>query len=171
MKEYTQLLADDPAWAPRAQALAAQVRDISQLLAELEPVAERHPFPAHVAYHDACHLSHAQGIRSAPRELLRAVPELELQEISDPEICCGSAGVYNLLQPGAARELGDRKAGNVLATGAELLVSANPGCAMQIATAVERRGERLAQAHLIEVLDASIRGFGPASLQATGAGR
>jgi glycolate oxidase iron-sulfur subunit len=114
-----------------------------------------------VAYHDACHLRHAQGIRDAPRRLLAAVPDLELREIADGEICCGSAGVYNLLQPRAARDLGDRKARRVAATGAQVLVSANPGCAMQIAAGLRRAGRSVPVAHLAEVLDASIRGTGP----------
>ena len=88
-----------------------------------------------VAYHDACHLAHAQGIRAQPRSLLRGIPGLELREIADPEICCGSAGIWNVLNPEPAAALGDRKAANVLATGAQLLVTANPGCLMQVAAA------------------------------------
>jgi glycolate oxidase iron-sulfur subunit len=145
MKEYGELGVDSP-----------PVRDLSEFLVELGPVATRHPVPVTVAYHDACHLSHAQRIRSQPRQLLAAVPELALREIPDGEICCGSAGVYNLLQPAAARELGDRKAAGVAATGAELLVSANPGCAMQIAAALRRAGAPLPVAHVAEVLDASL---------------
>jgi glycolate oxidase iron-sulfur subunit len=159
LKEYPHLLRDDPEYAERARRFSGRVRDVSELLAELGPVAERHPLPVTVAYHDACHLSHGQGIRSQPRELLAAIPGLELREINRGELCCGSAGVYNLLQPQAAQELGDRKAENVLATGASLLVSANPGCSMQIRTALDRRGTRLAMAHTVQVLDASIRGL------------
>ncbi|GAA4619905.1 glycolate oxidase subunit GlcF [Saccharopolyspora hordei] len=164
LKEYPRLLQDDPEYAAKAEKFSAQVRDIAELLVELGPVAERHPLPVEVAYHDACHLSHGQGIRSQPRELLRAIPGLELREINRGELCCGSAGVYNLLQPEPARELGDRKAENVLATGARLLVTANPGCSMQIRTALERRGEQLAMAHTVQVLDASIRGLGVEAL-------
>jgi glycolate oxidase iron-sulfur subunit len=164
MKEYAELLADDPAYAERARHFAESVRDVSELLAELGPVAVRHPLPLTVAYHDACHLAHAQGIRRAPRDLLVAVPGLELREIADPDICCGSAGVYNLLNPEAAGELGDRKARAVLATGAELLVTANPGCLMQVASSVSRQGGRIGLAHTVEVLDASLRGRTPAQL-------
>ncbi|RCW45295.1 glycolate oxidase iron-sulfur subunit [Halopolyspora algeriensis] len=164
LKEYPRLLADDPDHAERAERFSARVRDISELLGELGTVAERHPLPAKVAYHDACHLSHGQGIRTQPRELLRAVPGLELREINRGELCCGSAGVYNLLQPRAAAELGDRKADNVLATDADMLVTANPGCSMQIRTALERREKELAMAHTVEVLDASIRGLGVEAL-------
>jgi len=158
MKDYGRLLAADPEWAERAAAFSAKCRDVSEILAELGPVAPRHPVPAVAAYHDACHLGHAQGIRAQPRQLLAGIPELELREIADPEICCGSAGVYNLIKPEPARELGDRKAANVAATGSDLLVTANPGCLMQVASALRRRGETIRLAHTVEVLDASIRG-------------
>lgn len=167
MKEYRALLADDPEWAGRAEALSSKTRDLAEFLDELGPRAERRPLPVTIAYHDACHLAHAQGVRSQPRALLAGIPELTVKEIADPEICCGSAGTYNLLQPRAAAELGERKAANVAATGAELLVAANPGCSMQIATALERRGLRLPVAHTAEVLDASLRGTPAAELLAT----
>ena len=147
-----------PAWAARAAAMSAKVRDFSEFLAELGPVAERHPLRATAAYHDACHLGHAQRITQEPRELLRAIPELTLVELADAGTCCGSAGVYNLLQPEAAAELGARKADAVRASGAPLLISANPGCSLQIAAALEARGETIAVAHTAQVLDASIRG-------------
>jgi glycolate oxidase iron-sulfur subunit len=158
MKEYGRLLADDPAWAQRAAEFAAKCRDVSELLVELGPVATRHPLPIIAAYHDACHLSHAQGVRSQPRELLAAIPGLDLREIPEADICCGSAGIYNLVNPEPARELGERKAANVRSTGASLLVTANPGCLMQIDSALRREGQPVALAHTIEVLDASIRG-------------
>ncbi|MQA94176.1 MAG: 4Fe-4S dicluster domain-containing protein [Streptosporangiales bacterium] len=159
MKEYAELLADDPVWAPRAAALAKRTRDLAEFLAELGPEAVRYPLPLSVAYHDACHLAHAQGIRAQPRALLTGIPELTVAEIPDAEICCGSAGVYNLLQPEAASDLGDRKAANVLSTGAELLVAANPGCTLQIAQAVQRTGRDIKVAHTAQVLDASLRGL------------
>ena len=158
MKEYADLLADDPAYAERAARFAASVRDVSELLAELGTVATRHPLEVSIAYHDACHLAHAQGVRSQPRALLREIPGLQLREIADPEICCGSAGIWNVLNPEPARELGDRKAQNIAATGAELLVTANPGCLMQVASSLQRQGTRIGLAHTVEVLDASIRG-------------
>ena len=162
MKEYADLLADDPGYAQRAATFAAAVRDISEILVELGPVAPRHPLELSVAYHDACHLAHAQGIRVQPRALLRDIPGLELREIADAEICCGSAGIYNILNPEPARELGNRKAANIVATGASLLVTANPGCLMQVAGGLERAGSSIAMAHTVEVLDASIRAL-PAS--------
>jgi glycolate oxidase iron-sulfur subunit len=184
MKEYGALLAAPPAaghdgtgqddamagWAARAAAFSGRVRDLSEFLAELYgqsggPQAERHELPVRVAYHDACHLAHAQRIRQQPRELLQAIPGLELAEVGDGATCCGSAGVYNLLQPEAARELGVRKAAAVRATGASLVVSANPGCSLQIAAALAGTdGTAPGVAHIAEVLDASIRGLPAAAL-------
>ncbi len=158
MKEYAHLLREDPHYAQRAQSFVDRTRDVSELLVELGPVAPRHPLDVTIAYHDACHLGHAQGIRSQPRELLRAIPGLTLTEIAEADLCCGSAGVYNLLNPEPATELGDRKARNVLATGASVLVTANPGCLMQIAASTRRLGKHVALAHTVTVLDASIRG-------------
>jgi glycolate oxidase iron-sulfur subunit len=160
LKDYAELLAGDSLYSARAAALAARVRDLSEILVELGPVAPRHPLPISVAYHDACHLAHAQGVRIQPRKLLNAIPGLVLREIADPEICCGSAGVWNVLNPAPARELGDRKAHDVLATGADLLVTANPGCLMQVAAGVRRAGGTIGLAHTAQVLDASIRGVG-----------
>ncbi|HEX6450882.1 MAG TPA: heterodisulfide reductase-related iron-sulfur binding cluster [Trebonia sp.] len=148
-------------WVARAEALSAQVKDLSEFLAELGPVATRHPVPVKAAYHDACHLGHAQRITAQPRSLLRGIPELELTELPDAGTCCGSAGVYNLLQPEAARELGARKADAVLASGASLVISANPGCTLQISAELASRGISLATAHTAEILDASIRGTSP----------
>ena len=158
MKEYERLFADSPDWARRAAALSAKVRDLAEFLDALGPVARRHPVPARAAYHDACHLGHAQRITAAPRALLRDIPELELVELSDAGLCCGSAGVYNLLQPEAARELGARKADSVAASGASLLISANPGCTLQISSSLAARGIELRTAHTAEILDASING-------------
>jgi len=163
MKEYERLLAGadgaDSGWAERASALSGKVRDFSEFLAELGPAAARNPLPVTAAYQDACHLGHAQRITRQPRELLRAIPGLTLVELPDAGTCCGSAGVYNLLQPEAASELGARKAQAVLDAGAPLLVSANPGCSLQIAAALADRGEQVALAHVAEMLDASLRGL------------
>ena len=159
MKEYERLLSGEgDGWAERAAEMSGKVRDLAEFLAELGPVAPRHPLPVTAAYHDACHLAHAQRITRQPRELLRAIPGLNLVEVPDAGTCCGSAGVYNLLQPEAASELGARKAESVLATGVPLLISANPGCSLQIASALADRGEHITVAHTAEVLDASIRG-------------
>ena len=129
------------------------------MLCELEPVAPRSPVPLRVAYHDACHLRHAQGIFREPRQVLSGVPGLEIAEIAEASLCCGSAGVYNLLQPEPAEQLGDRKVANLLETQAKAVVSANPGCLLQLMSGLRRRGVKAMPAfHMVELLDASIRG-------------
>lgn len=167
MKDYGHLLDNDPIWADRARLFSVKVRDVSELLAEVDFIAERHALPLRLAYHDACHLAHAQGIRSQPRELLRSVPGLELLEPPEWEVCCGSAGVYNILQPEAAGRLGRRKAENLLSTGAEAIASANPGCTLQIAAHLEEMGSPLPIYHPMQILDASIRGIRLRVRQAT----
>ncbi|HKP90764.1 MAG TPA: (Fe-S)-binding protein, partial [Thermoleophilaceae bacterium] len=158
MKDYGHLLRDDPEWAERAAAFSARVRDVSELLSGGAPRAPRHPLPMRVAYHDACHLAHAQAVRSEPRGLLRDIPGLELVEPADWEICCGSAGIWNLVNPEPAAELGRRKARNLLDTGADTVAAGNPGCALQIALHAERLGRELRVVHPVELLDMSIRG-------------
>jgi glycolate oxidase iron-sulfur subunit len=165
MKEYADLLAGDPEWADRAAGLSGRVRDFSEFLTELGPAAPRAELALNIAYHDACHLGYAQRITAQPRSLLRSIPGVTLTELGDGGTCCGSAGIYNLVQPEAAAELGARKARAVRAAGADLLVSANPGCALQIAQALAADGApALPMAHVAEVLDASIRGRTAASL-------
>jgi glycolate oxidase iron-sulfur subunit len=161
VKEYGHLLRDDPQYAARARAFAAKCRDVSEFLAELAPRATRHPLRLRVAYHDACHLQHAQAVRAQPRALLKRIPQLELLEIPEAAICCGSAGIYNLVQPEAAAELGDRKAGHVASLKADMVVSGNPGCMLQLQSALARTGPKLPVRHIVELLDASIRGVSP----------
>ncbi len=163
MKEYGYLLRDDPVYAAKAERFSAMVRDISELLAELPPVAPRLPIPLRVAYHDACHLAHAQGVRIQPRTVLGAIPGLTVLNIPEAEICCGSAGIYNLVQPAAADDLGARKARNILATEPELIATANPGCLLQVGAALTRLGETVPIVHPIELVDASIRGVIPST--------
>jgi glycolate oxidase iron-sulfur subunit len=165
LKEYGELFADDPQWAARAAALSAKVRDVSELLVELgEPRAARHRIQARVTYHDACHLAHGQGVRAQPRALLQAIPGLELVSPAEGEICCGSAGIYNLVQPEPAAQLGDRKAKHVAATAPDIVATANPGCTLQIATAARRLGHTWPVLHPVELIDASIRNVDPRSL-------
>jgi glycolate oxidase iron-sulfur subunit len=161
MKEYALLLADQAGYEGDADWFASHTRDLSELLVSVGSRAPRHPVNMRVAYHDACHLAHAQGIRAQPRALLQEIPGLQLSEIQD-EFCCGSAGIYNLVQPDAATELGDRKAAAVVATGAEIMVSTNPGCLMQVKSALRRSGSSIRTAHLAEILDLSVSGDGPA---------
>lgn len=172
MKEYGHLLRDDPAWAARAAAFSAKCRDISEILCELEPQAPRHPLKLRVAWHDACHLRHAQGVHEQPRRLLAGIPELEVAEIPEGSLCCGSAGVFNLLQPETADELGRRKVDNLLTTNAEAVASANPGCLLQLTRELRQRSiQPIPTFHLVEILDASIRGTPVQDLLSLPAGR
>jgi len=158
MKDYVHLFADDPAWAERAKALSERSRDVMELLGSVEQRQPRNPVSLRLAYHDACHLAHAQGVRSQPRALLSSIPGIELVEPKEWEICCGSAGIYNLLQPDAAKQLGERKADNLLATGADAIAAGNPGCALQIAGHLRARGREMPIHHPVQLLDASISG-------------
>ncbi|WP_232662364.1 (Fe-S)-binding protein [Pseudonocardia sp. TRM90224] len=155
MKEYGHLLADDPAWAERAAAFSAKVRDVHEVLAEGEPRASRHPVRGRVAYHDACHLGHAQKVRAQPRAVLRSIPGVELVDLPEAELCCGSAGIYNMIAPDAAAELGARKAENVRSVTPDVIVTANPGCLLQIG---KHLGKDIPLLHPVQLLDASIRG-------------
>ncbi len=157
VKEYGHLLRDDPQYAERAQRFAAKCRDISEVLTELEPRSKRHPLKLRVAFHDSCHLQHAQGVHSQPRALLSSIPGLELEEIAESAICCGSAGIYNLVQPDAARSLGDRKAELVSQLGADVVATGNPGCMLQLQSALSRRHLKTPVVHSIQLLDASLR--------------
>lgn len=145
MKDYGELV-DAPGFA-------AKVRDVLEFLGEVEPRAPRRPIQLRVAYHDPCHLAHAQRVRTAPRELLRAIPDVELVEPEEWELCCGSAGVYNMLQPEAAEGLGRRKAANLERTGVDVIAAANPGCAIQISRYLERP---ITIVHPIELLARSL---------------
>ena len=159
LKEYGHLLRDEPAYAAKATALAEKCQDISEVLADLSPRAPRHPIPLTVAYHDACHLQHAQGVTTQPRTVLASIPELEVLEIPEGGLCCGSAGIYNLVEPEAAQDLGARKVGHVLSTGAEAVVSSNPGCLLQLQSSLaQTKPQRsMPMFHLVELVDASIR--------------
>ena len=167
MKELGNVLGDDPAWAERAASFSARVRDLGEFLAGVEPRAPRHPLNLSVAMQDSCHLRHAQGLPLSSALSLRRIPGLTVIEPAEQDICCGSAGIYNVTQPQAARRLGDRKAEHVVATGAQAYASANPGCLVQVATALRRAGSPLPALHPIELVDASIRGVPAGRLRAT----
>jgi glycolate dehydrogenase iron-sulfur subunit len=158
VKEYGHLLRDDPDYASRAKVFSAKCKDISEVLTELEPRAQRQHLKLRVAFHDSCHLQHAQGVRLQPRALLSSIPGLELAEIPEAAICCGSAGIFNLVQPDAANELGDRKAQLIGPLKADVVATGNPGCILQMQSALARRGLKTPVVHTIQLLDASIRG-------------
>jgi len=161
MKEYGELLRSDPRFAARAAAFSERVRDVSQLLATAGLRGSLKPLPLRVTYHDACHLAHGQRVRGEPRSLLKAIPGLDLVELTEADFCCGSAGVYNLLHPEVAKEFLDRKLDRVAQTGAQIVVSGNPGCLLQIAMGLRQRGLPIRAAHTVELLDFSYRGLVP----------
>jgi glycolate oxidase iron-sulfur subunit len=163
LKEVGWLLGDE-----RAEHFAAKVRDVGELLAATPVRAHRHPLATAVALQDPCHVRHAQRLPAAMRPALERIPDLEIVEPADQDLCCGSAGIYNVVQADAARELGDRKAANVLATGAPVFASANPGCLVQVSQALHRANASLPALHPIELVDASIRGVPPEQLLANG---
>lgn len=156
LKDYGYLLRDDPNYRERAIAFSAKCKDISEVLADLPARAPRSPMPLRVAFHDPCHLQHAQGLREQPRAALRTIPGLQLLELAEAGRCCGSAGIYNLVQPETAHELGERKVEKILATPAEMVATANPGCQLQLGALLNEKGHPLPVKHYIELLDASI---------------
>jgi len=158
MKEYGHLLRDDRHYADRAKVFAAKCKDVSELLAELEPRAARQRLKLRVAFHDSCHLQHAQGVRSQPRALLSGIPGLELVDIPEAAICCGSAGIFNLVQPDAANALADRKAQLIEPIRADVVATGNPGCILQMQSALARHGQKIPVVHTIQLVDASVRG-------------
>ena len=147
MKEYGHILRDDPEWAARAASFSAKCKDISEILCELPTQSPRHPLPMRIAYHDACHLRHAQAIFEQPRRLLATIPGLQVVDVEEMNLCCGSAGVY------------------LLATKAEAVVSANPGCLIQLMSGLRRRGlDAMPTFHMVEILGASIQNISPSTL-------
>jgi glycolate dehydrogenase iron-sulfur subunit len=159
VKEYGHLLRDDPVYAAKANIFAAKCKDISEILSEFSPRAERKPLRARVAFHDSCHLQHAQGVREQPRALLAQIPGMHVMEIPESPICCGSAGIYNLVQPDAATELGDRKARLIAPLQPEVVATGNPGCILQLQASLRKINYRIPVVHTIQLLDASIRGL------------
>jgi glycolate oxidase iron-sulfur subunit len=133
-------------------------KDIAEFLVELGPCAERHSLDLRVAYHDSCHLQHAQKVRTQPRQLLAGIPGLKVEEIPESALCCGSAGIYNLVQPKTADELGDRKAAHIQAIAPDAVATGNVGCILQLRAALERRGRKTTVLHTIQLLDRSLRG-------------
>jgi glycolate oxidase iron-sulfur subunit len=153
MKEYAELLADDPTYAERARQLSGRVRDISELLVELGFVPPQGRVDESVTYQDSCHLVHAQRVRDAPRRILRSIPGLRLVEMALPDRCCGSAGIYNLTQPEMSRRLLADKMTDALATGCGVIATANPGCQLQLELGVRLHGDAQRVVHLVELLD------------------
>jgi glycolate oxidase iron-sulfur subunit len=164
VREYGYQLRDDPQYAARAAQFSAKCKDISEFLEELGPRSQRKPLNLRVAYHDSCHLQHAQQVRTPPRALLSKIPGVEMLELPESALCCGSAGIYNLVQPDTADQLADRKAQHIAAAHPDVVATGNVGCMLQIAAALERRGQKTPVVHTIQLIDASLRGDMPFSL-------
>jgi glycolate oxidase iron-sulfur subunit len=158
MKAYGTLLAGEPAWAERAARFARTVQDVAEFLARAPLRGPLSAVPLTVTYHDPCHVVHGQKIRTAPRALLAQIPGLRLVELPESDWCCGSAGIYNLTQPEMADRLLRRKVRHVQSTGAQAVVTANPGCILQIQAGLRAQGRELPVLHLVEVLDRAYRG-------------
>ncbi|HZP81778.1 MAG TPA: heterodisulfide reductase-related iron-sulfur binding cluster [Chthonomonadaceae bacterium] len=157
MKEYGELLADDPAYREKAKAFAAKVKDISEWLVQIGLVPPIGCLNATVSYHEACHLAHGQKIRQQPRQLLQQIPGVTLVEMDESDTCCGSAGVYNITEPEMACRLLDRKLGNLKATGAGIIATGNPGCLAWIQQGAQEAGLKVRICHPIELLDEAYR--------------
>lgn len=160
LKEYGHIMANDDEYKEKAEQFADKVKDVQEFLAEIELTAELHSLAAEeltLVYQDACHLLHGQKISVQPRQLLRKIPGVKLREPRDASLCCGSAGIYNMLQPETADELGKQKADNLVNTGASLIASPNPGCSLQIQKHLELKGSQVKILHPIELLDLAIR--------------
>ncbi|MGK7931061.1 MAG: (Fe-S)-binding protein [Microcystaceae cyanobacterium] len=161
LKEYHHILADDPEYKELAKEFVSKVRDVQEFLMEVGLTAPLSPLTNEelpIVYQDACHLLHGQKISLQPRQLLQSIPNIALKEPIDAALCCGSAGIYNMLQPEVAEELGQQKAENLLNTGAKLIASPNPGCSLQIKKHLQLKGQEIMLKHPMELLDLSIRG-------------
>lgn len=158
LKEYAHLLSDDPVYAERAAQFSARVRDVSEFLSEQPAPRQVRALPLRVTYQEPCHLAHAQRISKAPRQLLGRIPDLELREMNEASLCCGSAGIYNLTQPAMSRRLRARKIQHTSATDAEIVITANPGCQLQLQSGLRQARSPMRVLHLVDLLDMA---YGP----------
>ncbi len=158
IKDYGEILKDDPRYAERAEALSEKTKDIMEFLFDIGLEGNLKDLNIKVTYQDACHIGHAQRIKEQPREILKQIPGLELIEMPESDLCCGSAGIYNLVQPEMSQNLLDRKMGNVKQNKVDYLVAGNPGCLLQIQKGIKSNGLSIKTAHPVELLDWSYRG-------------
>ncbi len=158
LKEYWELLEHDPEYAEKARRFSALVKDVNEFLASIELNPQMRPLALTVTYQDSCHLAHGQKIRSAPRKLLASVPGLDLREMQLSDLCCGSAGVYNVVHTGMAMALLKKKMEHVNATEAGVIAASNPGCMLQLRAGVKKFGRGQRVAHVVEILDEAYRG-------------
>ncbi len=165
LKEYGELLEGDPDWAQRAASFASHVRDVTEFLDAVGIGSELGPLDEIVAYQDPCHLAHAQRLTDPPRRLLQRIPGLTLREMNESSVCCGSAGIYNVTEPEMAERLQRRKVRNVLATGANTVATANPGCALQLQAGLRAAGSKMRVRHVVELLDESYSRYSEATMR------
>jgi glycolate oxidase iron-sulfur subunit len=170
MKEYGYLLRDDPEWRARAEAFSSTVRDISQVVADVKWNGDLKPVAASVSYHEACHLAHGQRIRNEPRAMLRQIPGLRLVELPESDLCCGSAGTFNLLQPEMANRLLARKVDRIRQADTDFVAAGNIGCLLQIQLGLRQAGSRTRAIHPVELLDWSLHGEPQGGLRRKGEG-
>ena len=161
LKEYVEYFREDPVWAQRAAAFSARVRDVTEVLDAVELGPHFGSLDAIVTYQEPCHLAHAQRVSGAPRRLLQQIPGLRLIEMRESAVCCGGAGTYALTQAAMSRRLRGRKIDAATATGAEIVATANPGCAIQVAAGLRERGSKARVRHVVELLDEAYRDPGP----------
>jgi glycolate oxidase iron-sulfur subunit len=157
LKEYHDLLEHDPEYAAKARRFSALVKDVTEFLASIELNRDMSPVPVKVTYQDSCHLAHGQKIRTAPRRLLAAVPGLKFREMPLADLCCGSAGIYNVIENEMAMALLEKKMGSVNSTGAQVIATANPGCMLQLQAGVRLHGHGQRVVHVVELLDEAYR--------------
>jgi glycolate oxidase iron-sulfur subunit len=153
LKEYAHLMHNDTLYAERAAHFSTRVRDITEFLASRPFSMPPHPHNLRVTYQEPCHLVHAQRISQAPRELLRSIPGIELIEMQESSLCCGSAGIYNITQPEMSRRLQERKIKHIQESGADVVVTTNPGCYLQLQSGLRRAGSTIAVIHIVDLLD------------------
>ncbi|MBI3970896.1 MAG: hypothetical protein HY332_06365, partial [Chloroflexi bacterium] len=165
LKDYAHHVRDDPAWAQRAKAFSARVQDVTEFLAGRE-LPLRHSLDVTVTYQEPCHLVHAQRICQQPRALLTSIPGLELREMAESTLCCGSAGVYSVTNPDTSRQLHQRKLDHALATGAQIIATANPGCLLQLQSGLTERGSSVEVKHIVELLDQASTPLSPCGSEA-----
>jgi glycolate oxidase iron-sulfur subunit len=163
LKEYGRLFEADPEWHERAEAFSSRVRDVTEFLDTIGIAPELGPIDATVTYQEPCHLVHAQRIAAAPRRLLAQIPGLRLREMNESSLCCGSAGIYNITQPEMSARLAARKAANILAVEPNVVATANPGCALQVAAALRTAGRPIPVKHVVELLDEAYAAYNPTS--------
>ncbi len=157
LKEYGELLEHDAAYADKARRFSVLLKDVNEFLASIGLNLNLRALPITVTYQDSCHLAHGQRVRSAPRKLLQSVPNLQFKEMALPDLCCGSAGIYNIIHTNMAMALLKKKMDSINATGAQVIATANPGCMLQLRAGVRKFGRGQRVAHVVEILDEAYR--------------